>query len=149
GGHSGAQGESMATDTVYTGAIHPPVTDGATELQPAPIWVKLKKILFFAGAFLGAALIWAAAASAQDRARVEIVPNNPHTGVVTAVAVSPNGTRVVSASGDEIKLWDLASGQLIRTFLGHTPAFEGIQSVAFSPDGARLLSGSDDKTVRL
>jgi len=53
------------------------------------------------------------AAIAQDRSQVEIVPSNPHTGVVTAVALSPNGTRVVSASGDEIKLWDLARpGQL-------------------------------------
>jgi hypothetical protein len=51
----------MATDIVYSGAIHPPVTDRVTELQAASIWVKLKKILFFAfsGAFLGT-LIWVA-----------------------------------------------------------------------------------------
>src|SRR5262245_4401884 len=94
--------------------------------------------------------IRAKAVIAQDRSQVEIVPNNPHTGVVMLAAFSPDGTRVVSASGDEIKLWNLASGQLIRTFLGHTPALpDGIKSVAFSPDGARLLSGSDDMTVRL
>jgi hypothetical protein len=51
----------MATDTVYAGAIRPPVTDRVTELRAASIWVKLKKILFFAcsGAFLGT-LIWVA-----------------------------------------------------------------------------------------
>ena len=51
----------MAMDIVYTGAIHPPATDRITELKPASIWIKLKKILFFAfcGAFLGT-LIWAA-----------------------------------------------------------------------------------------
>ena len=51
----------MATDIAYTGAIHPPVTDRVTELRPASIWVKLKKILFFTfcGAFLGT-LIWVA-----------------------------------------------------------------------------------------
>ena len=51
----------MTTDTVYTGAIHPPFTDRITELRPAPIWIKLKKILVFAfcGAFLGT-LVWVA-----------------------------------------------------------------------------------------
>jgi hypothetical protein len=51
----------MATDTVYAGAIRPPVTDRVTELRAASFWVKLKKILFFAcsGAFLGT-LIWVA-----------------------------------------------------------------------------------------
>jgi hypothetical protein len=51
----------MTTDTVYTGAIHPPFTDRITELRPAPIWIKLKKILVlaFSGAFLGT-LVWVA-----------------------------------------------------------------------------------------
>jgi len=51
----------MAMDIVYTGAIHPSITDRVTELRPSSVWVKLKKILFFAlsGAFLGA-LIWVA-----------------------------------------------------------------------------------------
>jgi hypothetical protein len=54
-------GNSMATDTVYAGAIHPPATDRVTELQSASIWIKLKKISFFifCGTFLGA-LIWLA-----------------------------------------------------------------------------------------
>jgi hypothetical protein len=51
----------MATDIVYAGAIHPPVTDLVTELRSSSIWVKLKKILVMAlsGAFLGT-LIWVA-----------------------------------------------------------------------------------------
>jgi hypothetical protein len=49
----------MTTDTVYTGTVYPPFADRVTELQSSSIWVKLKKILFFAfaGAFLGT-LIW-------------------------------------------------------------------------------------------
>src|SRR5262245_29786126 len=51
----------MATDIVYAGTIHPLVTDRVTELRPSSIWVKLKKILFFAasGALLGL-VIWVA-----------------------------------------------------------------------------------------
>lgn len=66
---------------------------------------------------------------------------NPNWGVhaltgVTSVAISPDGRTLVSGSGD-IKIWNLASGQLIRT-LGHSG------SIAISPDGRILASGRGD-----
>ena len=62
-----------------------------------------------------------------------------HSGPVNSVAISHDGTRLVSGSSDHtLKLWDVASGELIRTFEGHA---SGVSSVAFSPDGIRLLSG--------
>ena len=45
-----------------------------------------------------------------------------------------------------LKLWDAATGQLLRTFEGHTG---WVTSVAFSPDGTRVLSGSADNTLKL
>jgi WD40 repeat protein len=61
------------------------------------------------------------------------------------VAFSPDGARVLSGSGDHtIKLWDAATGALVRSFAGHS---SWVSSVAFSPDGARVLSGSADGTV--
>jgi len=68
-----------------------------------------------------------------------------HSGGVTSVAFSPDGTRVLSGSGDKtIKLWDAATGALIRTFAGHSYR---VSSVAFSTDGSRVLSGSLDGTI--
>ena len=44
------------------------------------------------------------------------------------------------------KLWDLATGQELVTFAGHTAMVNGL---AFSPDGKRLASSSIDGTTRV
>ena len=70
-----------------------------------------------------------------------------HADTVTSVAFSPDGRTLASASNDfTIKLWDAASGQLVRTLTGHAGY---VQSVMFSPDGRSLASASDDKTIKL
>ena len=86
-------------------------------------------------------------ARAQDKPKVEIVSQIPHSRAVLAVAFSHDGTRVLSGSGDNTaKLWDADTGQFLRTFAGHSGT---VRSVAFSPDGSRVLSGSQDRTLRL
>jgi WD40 repeat protein len=59
---------------------------------------------------------------------------------VLSVAFSPDGRLLASGSWDDgtIKLWDVATGSLVRTLSGHTGA---VNSVAFSPDGRLLASG--------
>jgi WD40 repeat protein len=67
--------------------------------------------------------------------------------VPTTIAFSPDGHTIASGSNDKtVKLWDVLSGQLLRTLAGHT---SGVNSVAFSPDGGTLVSGGDDKTTKL
>ncbi|MCX5785738.1 MAG: caspase family protein, partial [Elusimicrobia bacterium] len=66
---------------------------------------------------------------------------------VTSVAFSPDGQYALSGSYDKtLKLWDIATGQLVRTFEGHG---NSVTSVAFSPDGKYTLSGSYENTLKL
>jgi WD40 repeat protein/transcriptional regulator with XRE-family HTH domain len=81
-----------------------------------------------------------------------------HTKQVYAIAWSPippltplnkggEGGIVASGSGDRtIRLWDVRTGQCLRTLLGHE---NWVYAVAWSPDGQILASGSGDHTVKL
>lgn len=81
---------------------------------------------------------------------------NGHTDAVTCVAFSPTptafhqiGTVGILASGSDdrtIKLWDVRTGECLKTFWGHT---DWVQAIAFSPDGQTLVSGSCDNTIKL
>lgn len=86
----------------------------------------------------------------RDDAKPLIVKG--HQSPVESVAFSPNGTLLatwggkdVSKSG-ELKLWDAASGQPIRSFTGHTDL---VASAAFSPDGKKIVSGGRDRTLKV
>jgi hypothetical protein len=70
-----------------------------------------------------------------------------HGDLVQAMAISPDGRRLVTGSHDRtVRLWDVASGKEIYRFGGHT---EMVTCVAFSADGRRAASGSLDRTVRV
>ncbi len=67
----------------------------------------------------------------------------------TKIAFSPDGNTIATCGGRwpaHIFLWDIASGSLKNTLIGHTG---GVYDIAFSPDGNTLASGSFDKTVCL
>lgn len=84
------------------------------------------------------------AAGAAARVAAE---TGSHTEGINCVAVSPDGFTIGTASDDSTaKLWDAATGALLRTLRGHG---HYVFSIAFSPRAALALTGSFDETVRL
>ena len=70
-----------------------------------------------------------------------------HTSAVKALAMTPDGRRLVSGADDQkVVLWDLLRGEPLRTLLGHQ---HFVSSVAISADGQQVLSGSWDRSLRL
>jgi WD40 repeat protein len=68
--------------------------------------------------------------------------------LLCSLALSANGTTLASGHSDHtIRIWDVASGDEVRTLLqGHSDSVWGL---AFSADGRRIFSGSSDETVHL
>jgi WD40 repeat protein len=55
------------------------------------------------------------------------------------VAFSPDGSRLLSASGRTVRLWDAATAQPVGEPLSHQ---DNVRAAAFSPDGKIILTGS-------
>ncbi|MBR6863354.1 MAG: hypothetical protein IKM75_00695 [Bacteroidales bacterium] len=70
-----------------------------------------------------------------------------HTHKINVLVTSPDGKRCVSGSSDRtLRVWDIESGQCLRTLEGHKSC---VLSVSLSPDGKHFVSGSGDKTLRI
>ncbi|MDR3491425.1 MAG: WD40 repeat domain-containing protein [Gammaproteobacteria bacterium] len=77
-----------------------------------------------------------------------------HTGSVTQLTYSPDGTQIASGSSDRtIKFWNLTIGACVQTIKGSRQNPNGhsrpIRILAYSPDGTQLASVSADNTTKL
>jgi WD40 repeat protein len=68
-------------------------------------------------------------------------------GPITALAFSPDGTKIVVGSeGSEVRVYNVADGARVATLKGlHGATF----AVAFHPNGKQLATGGFDGQVRL
>lgn len=70
-----------------------------------------------------------------------------HSGTITTVAISPDGSRVLTGSeSGAARLWDASTGHPVGPPFRHQGP---VTAAAFSPDGKTALTGSQGGTVRL
>jgi WD40 repeat protein len=70
-----------------------------------------------------------------------------HTAEVAAVAFSPDGKQLATASLDRtVRQWDAGTGKLVRSLTGHQDL---VLSVSYRSDAKQIASGSSDKTARI
>jgi WD40 repeat protein len=73
-----------------------------------------------------------------------------HLGSIEAVAFSPDSSMIFTGSLDgTTKLWNIDTGQEIRTIGKHLGLNTRILSITFSPDGEYMLTGNGDHLARL
>ncbi len=66
---------------------------------------------------------------------------------INDISWSPDGTRLATVGQDlAVRIWDPASGTLIRSLYGHTAA---VVAAAWSPDASRLVTAGVDGIARL
>ncbi|MGZ8843934.1 MAG: WD40 repeat domain-containing protein, partial [Pyrinomonadaceae bacterium] len=84
----------------------------------------------------------ASATPATPGGKPELILQTGHTRSAIAVAFSPDNRWLASGGKDNlIKIWDLATGNVLRTLYGHSG---NVNALAVSPDGKLLASGSGD-----
>lgn len=67
---------------------------------------------------------------------------------VAAVAVSPDGQRLITASGQTVRFWSVG-GEPLGQFSTGSPTDQAINALAVSADGRRLLIGEDGAVAGL
>jgi WD40 repeat protein len=93
--------------------------------------------------FLIVILFFATTAHAQS---LQTVLQQGHELAALSVAISSDTNYIATGSRDKsAKLWEVATGREVRSFLGHDLS---VTAMDFTPDGKYLLTGSSDKTVR-
>ena len=81
--------------------------------------------------------------------RCFIAPNvlKGHSHYINAVAITPDGTRIVTGSDDNTaRMWNLKTGDCERVFEGHS---DTILAVTITPNGKTIVTRSGDETVRI
>ena len=70
-----------------------------------------------------------------------------HAHWLHSAQFSPDKKTIVTVSRDKTaKIWDVASGKLLKDLTGHT---FWIHTVQFSPDGKKIVTASRDKTAKI
>lgn len=96
--------------------------------------------VFLSGGYDHSAQLW-------DTRQQHSILTLPHDHPVTAILMNPSGSLVYTASGSEVKVWDvLSGGRCLQTFHNHQ---KDISALAMDAAGARLFSTGLDGHLKI
>jgi WD domain, G-beta repeat len=91
----------------------------------------------------GALHVW----SVDGRTAAPLISTRAHAAAIRAVAFSPDGTRLATASADRTAaIWDATGLRRTRSLEGHSA---GVWGVAWAPDGQRVVTAAADSSLKL
>jgi WD40 repeat protein/uncharacterized caspase-like protein len=124
------RGMAVAYDSSARARLEPVVAKIISSFEPFP-----------ASSTVAATAPATAPAPPPGNLPIEIVPPMPHSGDVNSVVASVDYDRFVASSGEDgiIKLWDTATGRLIRNVARIDPENKFWRVKRLSGDGQRLL----------
>jgi WD40 repeat protein len=109
------------------------------------VWVTADGQRLISGSPRGALKVWDLSPG-LDEPELLCTISGSYSAWGDSVAVSPDGSRAVSASGNWLKVWDLHGGEELHTLKGHA---HKVSAVALTPDKGRAISGADDGTLKV
>ena len=116
-----------------------PASDQSISLAAHDSWIRAfgsssDGETLYSGGYDGRLITWPASAEKPEPLRI----TEAHQGWIRAIAVSPDGQSMATCGNDRlIKVWDPASGTLIREFSGHS---SHVYNLIYSQDSRSLFS---------
>ena len=76
----------------------------------------------------------------------EVMVLEGHETCVYGLAVSPDGTRIVTSSEETVRVWDVHTGEAVFVLEGHLGK---VTAVAVTPDSSKVVSSSPEDGIRV
>ncbi len=76
--------------------------------------------------------------------RVRVITEGSYSSAVSSLVIGQDGQTLFSGISFAVKVWDLKTGNHIRTIEKHSSS---VTSVTFNPDDRTLVSGGRDRTI--
>jgi WD40 repeat protein/predicted Ser/Thr protein kinase len=121
----------------------------STLITPQKKWLLASTVVLAIA--LGGYGVWKFSQASPKQIEIENISRiktiTGHSSFINSLAFSPDNKTLVSGGADKlIKVWDLATGKVIRSLKGHAGF---INFLTISPDGQLLVSASADKMIKV